>query len=174
MTCIASSIPSKTDIDRVRREIRRLTCSAPWAERCWVELAANSRLPKRVDQVLDKAELYPPGGAPRRGRRGTLMRRCADCGVTWYPPQYIRRGRLCDDCAAAVGQPVTDEKTHVSSTSSPTAIALRDLAYFNLRLTEPRLPAEDNRSLRAVVANFKRRQKGRSSSSHPRNTEKHV
>jgi hypothetical protein len=142
------------DIHRLQQFLRRLVCSAPWFDRCWSAFSGDDRRArpaKRPDDALDRAAIYPPGG-----RRRTAMRRCIACGSRWYPPQYVRaRSGLCEDCVAArqlPDGPPTDERTHVPSTQSPTAVAMRQLGYYRIRLVEPRLPAEDEASLRREIA----------------------
>jgi hypothetical protein len=111
----------------------------------------RARSTKRPDNALDVAGIYPPGG-----RRRTAMKRCIACGSRWYPPQYVRtRSGLCEDCVAArqlPDGPPTDERTHVPSTQSPTAVALRQLGYYRIHLIELPLAAEDESSLRREIA----------------------
>jgi hypothetical protein len=147
--------PSVTPIEiaRVQDRIRKLVCSSPWFDRCWEEFA-EGRLKdrKRIDHALNRAEVYPPGGIPRRGLHRTLMRRCILCGGKWLPPQYVRGCGLCEDCAADFDAPaVTDERTHVSTPGSPIAEALRAMEHYQVRLTESPLAAEDEASLRAEI-----------------------
>ena len=126
-----------------------------WFDRCWTEYT-DHRLKdrKRVDYALDRSDVYPPGGSPRIGEHRTLMRRCQLCADRWYPPQYLRGHGVCEECAAAMDVPLTDERTHVPSSSSPTANALRHLEHYRIRLVEPRLPAEDDASLRQEIARY--------------------
>src|SRR3982751_5966120 len=90
---------SAIEIARLQRDVRRLVCSAAWFDHCWAQVAARKiRAKGRIDHALDRARLYPPGGAPRpaahAGRAAadhpTLMQRCAACRSRWYPPQYVR------------------------------------------------------------------------------------
>ena len=170
-----NSSPSPLVISRLQRQIHRLVCSAPWFDRCWAEVAAGRlKARKRLDAALDHALLYPPGGASRPERHRTLMRRCGGCGARWYPPQYVRGCGICEDCAAALDAPRTDERTHLPSTESPTAEALRQLAHYQVRLVEPRLPAEDEASLRREIAAYQcRHQDTRGSFAPIKNTKKH-
>ena len=138
------------EMDRLRRQVARVVCSAPWFARCWGEVAGR-RL-RGGAAALDRGGVYPPGG-----RRRTRMRQCERCGVMWYPPQYVRAEGAetrCEDCAAGEGVALTDERTHVTSSSSATVMALPLLAFFRVRLVEPELPAEDERSLRREIAEF--------------------
>ena len=174
---IILSLPVPTPLDqaRLRQKLRRLVCSAAWFDRCWAEFdAGRLKDRKRPDHALDRAEIYPPGGSPRPGLHRTLMRRCAECGNRWVPPQYLRNGMICEDCVAARSAPVTDEKTHVRSTESPTAETLRVLEHYQIRLVEPRLPTEDEATLKRQIAAFVRRQtKQNPSFGLTENTKKH-
>jgi hypothetical protein len=164
---------SALQVARLQQQVRRLVCSAPWFDRCWSAFVAGDlRNTNRADHALDRNQLYPPGGV-----RGTAMRRCVSCGSRWYPPQYVRAAcGLCDDCAAALqlSGPETDERTHVPSTESPSAVAFRQIGYFRVHLVQQRLAAEDESSLRREIRDFRRRAKaaGRSCRS-AKNTEKH-
>ena len=178
MRCVTvASPPSPTPLEmaRLRHKLCRLVCSAPWFDRCWAEFDAN-RLKdrKRVDHALDRAEIYPPGGTPRRGVHRTLMRRCKLCTHRWHPPQYVRSCGICEDCIAARQAPLTDEKTHVRSTESPTSETLRLLEHYQIRLVETRLPAEDEASLKNQIAAFLNNPCQRNASLRPlENTKKH-
>jgi hypothetical protein len=145
------------------REIRRIVCSAPWFDACRAALASGRvRATKQVAVCLDRGGLFPPGSSKvaSRGRPGTLMRRCANCGSRWYPPQYISStSGVCQDCAAAADVPYSDERTHVSSTHSPSAAAIHALALRRERLVELRLEADDEASLRAEIAAHSKRSK---------------
>ena len=133
---------------RLRRLIWRMVCSASWFDRCWaLQAAGRLRDLRRPDHALDRAAVYPPGGTHR-----TLMRRCLFCKGRWQPPYYLNQRGVCDDCAAAIGLPVTDERTHVRSTESPSARALQQLEHLRVRLIEPPLAAEDEASLRREIA----------------------
>jgi hypothetical protein len=172
---VVSRALSPLELLRLRRQVLRLVCSAPWFDRCWAVLIARRLKPiGRPDLALDYAGLYPPGGAPRPGRpHPTLMRRCKSCGCRWYPPQYVRQCGLCDDCAAADGAAFTDERTHRSSTHSPSAVAFRQLASGRVHLVEPPLPAEDERSLRQEIARHLRQNPAHRSSIASKITKKH-
>ena len=169
--------PDAAAVSRVQRKIRKLVCSAPWFEVCWAEYRGGRlKDQKRADHALDRAKIYPPGGAPRRKAAGqprpTLMRRCAACTGRWYPPQYIKGCGLCEECAAAVGVPVTDERTHVPSTHSPTAEALRRMEHYQTRIVESRLAAEDEASLRREIVEHTPRRPG-NRAAPLKNTKKH-
>jgi hypothetical protein len=168
--------PKLTPIEpaRAHRQLRRLVCSAPWFDRCWAEVAGG-RLKdrKRLDHALDRAAIYPPGGSPRAGQHRTLMRRCRQCGGRWHPPQYLRGCGLCEDCVAAIDAPLTDERNHVSTTASPTAEVLRQLAHHQVRLAEPRLPAEDEAALKREIAAYLRLHPDAASFMPLKNTKKH-
>ena len=175
-----AAAPSQTasarlEIFRLRRKLWQLVCSADWFDRCRAEFEAGRlKERKRPDRALDRAEIYPPGGAPRRGQHRSLMRHCSHCGQRWIPPQYLRGSGMCEDCVAAINVPVTDEKTHVSSTQSPTAETLRLLEHYQIRLVEPRLPAEDEATLRRQIADYQRQHPPTASFTPSKNTKKHV
>jgi hypothetical protein len=138
---------SSVELLRMRRRVRELVCSEQWLEACWASLvAAGVSATLKPSGYLDRTGVYPPGG-----RRGTRMVHCHACGKRWYPPHYVQVD-LCLDCAAGQNVPITDEQTHVSSTSSPTAIALRQMEMYHVRLIEPRLAAEDEATLRRQIA----------------------
>src|SRR5947209_7817982 len=108
--------PSPIALLKMQRAVRRVVCSAPWFDACWQAIATGRiRATQRLEVALDKAAVFPPGGT--KSPHPTLMRRCRDCGSTWYPPQYVARAsNLCQDCLAAAAAPYSDERTHVSST----------------------------------------------------------
>lgn len=147
--------PSPLALLKMQRAVRRVVCSSPWFDACWHALIAGRlRATQRVDVALDKAAIFPPGGT--RSRHPTAMRRCRACGSTWYPPQYVvTSSRLCLDCLAARSAPYTDERTHVPSTSSPSAAAIQAIAHRKQRLIELPLAAEDEASLRREIAQGK-------------------
>src|ERR1700722_1238224 len=117
---------------RARRRVLELVCSEPWLETCWASLLESGiSAVRKPAGYLDRTGIYPPGG-----QQHTCMVHCSNCGKRWYPPHYVQRD-LCLDCAAGQNAPITDEHTHVSSTSSPTAIALRQMEMYHVRLIEP-------------------------------------
>jgi hypothetical protein len=127
------------------REVADVVCSQPWEEVCHAALAGLEGPPaKRPAATVDYLGVYPPGGSER-----TAMRQCRVCG-RWTPPRSARRG-ICDDCAARAAVEYTDETTHRSTTSSPTAMALVMLERYHVRLRQLRLPAEDETSLRQLI-----------------------
>jgi hypothetical protein len=135
---------------RLRRRVLELVCSSAWLEVCLEVLRqAGESSGARSGKILDRAAVYPPGG-----RRRTCMVHCRSCGKRWYPPNYVAMER-CLDCLAGDGVAITDERTHVSSTSSPTAVALREMEMRRVRLIEMRLPAEDEATLRRQIAEYR-------------------
>ena len=143
---------------RLRRRVLELVCSSAWLEVCLEVIgAAGESSGGRPGKILDRAAVYPPGG-----RRRTGMVHCRSCGKRWYPPNYVAMER-CLDCVAGDGVPVTDERTHLSSTSSPTAIALREMEMRKVRLIEMRLPADDEATLRRQIADFRTAKNGETS-----------
>ena len=171
---VMPTVSTRLEVSRLRWKIGQLVCSAGWFERCWGEFdSGRVKDRKKPDHALDRAEIYPPGGSPRRGQHRTLMRRCSHCDRRWMPPQYVRGSGMCEDCAAGMDVPVTDEKTHVYSPESPTAETLRLLGQYQIRLIEPRLPAEDETTLRRQIADYQRRHPPTSFSAPSKNTKKH-
>lgn len=135
----------------MNRELDALVCSGPWREVCEAVLACRPE-GTRAEATLNHEGIYPPGGSGR-----TLMRRCGSC-CRWSPP-YSFVGERCHDCAVAEGEPLTDETSHRSSTSSPTAMVMAALERHRVRLVEPRLPAADEESLKKMIKRFLRVQK---------------
>ena len=133
---------------QLRERIGELVCSEPWLEVCSAELIDSDPGRRRPAKRLDRKGIYPPGG-----RHLTKMVHCSACGKRWYPPNYVGQD-LCLDCAAGQDVPLTDERTHVTSTSSPTAIAFRQMELYHIRLIEPQLAAEDEASLRKQIAEY--------------------
>jgi hypothetical protein len=156
---------------RMRRQVGRLVCSSAWLERCLTYLTEAPVKLKRVDHVLARSEIYPPGGA---GRGGTRMKRCAGCGVRWYPPQYVKGCGLCEDCVAAMEAPIASAgRSDDRALSSPTGEAMRQLERLQVRLVECRLAAEDEHSLRRMIAEYLAGNPEGSSGSS-KNTKKHI
>ncbi len=169
-------VATPLDLARTTRKILNIVCSGAWFDRCRAEFESG-RLKdrKRPDHALDRATIYPPGGSPRPGEHRSLMRRCVQCSHRWYPPQYLRSGGMCEDCIAALCVPLTDEKTHVRSTESPTAVTFRLLEHYQIRLIEPRLPAEDEATLkRQIAAHHRRQSEPKASFTSTTNTKKHI
>ena len=170
------TVTASPDLARTRRKIMNIVCSGAWFDHCMAEFdAGRLKDRKRPDHALDRAKIYPPGGSPRRGGHRTLMRRCGQCKHRWFPPYYLRNCGVCEDCIAALQAPLTDEKTHVPSTESPSAVTFRLLEHYQIRLSEPRLPAEDEATLKRQIADYHRRQpEPEASLTAPTNTKKHV
>ena len=141
------------DVFELRSRIAGLVCSDPWLEVCWEAVCfGGTAAGERPEAYLERNAIYPPGGRRKRG-----MRRCVECGGRWCPPYYVaEEGAVCVDCSVGHGLVVTDEKTHVSSTSSPTAVALERMESLRIRLVESRLAAEDEASLMGEIADYKR------------------
>ena len=149
------------------RAIARVTCSVNWLEHCTMLVAemearrARVIAPGAVVQELDLAAIYPPGSNRLGCDCRTRMKRCRRCGSAhngcggrWYPPQYVHASGICEDCleASHTHKPETDESTHETSTSSPTTLALMAMEEYQVRLTESRLPPEDEQSLLREIA----------------------
>ena len=64
---------------------------------------------------------------------------------------------MCDDCQIAkqeVRGPLTDHATHVSSTESPTALALQAMQERGVRLIQRRLVEDDEAALKRQIARY--------------------
>ena len=157
------------------RAIARVTCSVNWLEHCAISVqemeAKRARViaPGMVVQELDLAAIYPPGSNRCGSEDRTRMKRCLRCGGgmgcsgRWFPPQYVHTSGvhalgICEDCleASHICMPETDESTHETSTSSPSTMALLAMEEYQVRLSESRLPPEDEQSLRQEIAAAKR------------------
>jgi len=84
-------------------------------------------------------------GSPLNGAASAMVR-CTLCGRL-TPPQAIEGGACMDH------QP---ERQHAAYGSSPSAAAIRQLQYRNLRADTPRLPDESKSALRREIKQFKR------------------
>ena len=143
---------SALQLARMKAQLQRLVCSAPWFDHCWNALGAGrSSAIKRVDDALSRKLLYPPGGRRCPGVHRTLMRRCKGCKIRWLPPQYVRGCGLCEDCVADLQAPPSAPHVPGGATESAMAETLRQLAHYQVRLVEPSLPAEDEASLRREI-----------------------
>ena len=142
---------------RARGQIGEVVCSGPWFDFCFTHVADGAVAPARAAKDLARLELYPPGGTARDGEHRTLMRRCASCGQRWYPPQYVSPHAVCEDCQIEkqeVRGPLTDHRTHISSTESPTAIALMAMQQRGVRLVQRRLLEDDEGALKRQIARY--------------------
>ena len=161
---------SASQLKRYQTQIRRTVCSAAWFDECWAAVCKGRvSLKRALRQEIDRIGLYPPGGSGNDSsecatpsRRPTLMRRCHACDA-WYPPQYLRGDTRCEDCHAASEIPrelaQTDHRTHRTTTSSPTAMALRQLEHYGLRLIQRRLIKANPGTLTRQVKRYLKMQK---------------
>jgi hypothetical protein len=142
------------DLLCLREQVAAIVCSSSWLEVCWEAVCCGGDAAVRAPEAfLLRHAIYPPGGASRR--RG--MRRCKSCGGRWYPPQYVGGSAgICADCLVGRDVPLTDEGSHVSTTSSPTAAAMQRMDQMRVRLIEARLPSEGEGALRREIAAFER------------------
>lgn len=158
----ASSRKSLTPLEslRARGQIGQLVCSGAWFDFCFVQVAGGGVAAARAAKDLARLGLYPPGGPARAGEHRTLMRRCRRCGGRWYPPQSVSRDAVCEDCqleAQEIRGPLTDHRTHVSSTESPTAVALMAMQQRGIRLVQRRLVDDDEAALKQQIARYMNR-----------------
>lgn len=124
--------------DRLKRRLRRRTCSEPWVE---AQIKTCHDVDQNGTEIIYRyhdPHVYPPGGAK------TAMIRCPACGA-FNPPNAIEHGRCLDHA------------DHRGWGPSPSAVAIQGLQRFNLRMEEPELPPEDVKSLRKEIRRFKMR-----------------
>jgi hypothetical protein len=141
------------DLLAVRQQVAAIVCSSSWLEVCWDAVCCGGDAAVRDPEwFLRRHTVYPPGGVSRR--RG--MRRCTSCG-RWCPRPYLAtEERVCQDCVATLGIEVeTDERTHVSTTSSPSAIAIRRMEALRVQLVAARLAPEGEAALVREIATFR-------------------
>ena len=123
---------------RLRGQLRREAPSEPWVDaqfRSVVDLDADGRA---IVCYYHDPHVFPPGG------KQTAMVRCPICGV-FTPPNGFEKGACLDHA----------EHDHWGP--SPSAVTIRALQFYNLRIEEADLPPEDERSLLREIASAKRR-----------------
>jgi hypothetical protein len=117
---------------RLKSRLRREAPSEPWVEAQFRTVQQPCDNGKIVVRRFHDTSVFPPGGARTR------MVRCAQCKV-FNPPGAIEEG-LC-----------LDHAEHAGWGPSPSAVAIRGLQYFNLRMAESELPAESGPALRKEI-----------------------
>lgn len=119
--------------NRLKAALRPRMPSEPWVEAQFVSACDVAEDGTPILYRYHDPHVFPPGGAE------TAMRRCRECGVL-MPPHILSQGRCIDHA------------DHTGWGPSPSAIAIRALQRFNLRLEVEELPAEDVVSLRQEIA----------------------
>lgn len=163
---LTAKSPSPAVLDHIKGDIHGAVCSAAWFDHCWNEIHLRQIVLRRyLQHQLDRLGIYPPGGSrPIPPADRTAMRRCTGCPGRWYPKHYIRPDGRCEDCHAAMDLPpeqaATDHRTHRSTTSSPTAIALHRLRYTAARVIELPLATENDALLRAQIDEYRKTHPG--------------
>jgi len=117
---------------RLKAKLRRQSPSEPWVEAQFRTVQEESTSGKIVVRRIHDTSVFPPGGAR------TKMVRCADCRV-FNPPGAIEHGKCLD------------HSEHEGWGPSPSAVAIRGLQYFNLRMAESELPPESAPALRREI-----------------------
>lgn len=123
---------------RLKDRLRPQVCSEPWLEAQFKSADDVDETGQPILYRFHDPHVFPPGG-PK-----TAMVRCSRCGV-FVPPNALEDG-VCLDHAA-----------HEGWGPSPSAVAIRGLQMFNLRMADAELPPEDTASLRAEIAAFEQR-----------------
>ena len=120
---------------RFKDELRPTVCSEPWLEAQFKSADDTDEAGQAILYRYHDPRVFPPGGAK------TAMVRCPLCGV-FVPPNTLEH----DACL--------DHARHEGWGPSPSAVAIRGLQMFNLRLEGPELPPEDVPSLRKEIEQY--------------------
>lgn len=120
---------------RLKEQLRPSLCSEPWLEAQFKSADDVDEAGTPILYRYHDPHVFPPGGAK------TAMVRCPLCGIL-VPPNTIEH----DACL--------DHAPHDGWGPSPSAVAIRALQWFNLRMEDPELPPEDVESLRAEIDRF--------------------
>ena len=120
---------------RLKRQLRDAAPSEPWVE---AQIKTAGDVDGEGQPIVYRyhdPHVFPPGGEQ------TGMVRCPQCGV-FTPPNAFETGACLDHA------------DHRNWGPSPSAVAIRALQFFNLRLEEAELPPEDDSSLRREIKKF--------------------
>ena len=120
---------------RLKDELRPSVCSEPWLEAQFKSADDTDETGQPILYRYHDPHVYPPGGAK------SAMVRCPLCGV-FVPPNTLEHGACLDHAR------------HEGWGPSPSAVAIRGLQMFNLRMEDPELPPEDVEALRAEIQAF--------------------
>lgn len=117
---------------RLRQQLRRSAPSEPWVD---AQFKTFEDADERGEPVICRCHdprAFPPGG------KHTAMIRCPACGV-WTPPNALEQ----DICL--------DHSDHEGWGPSPSAVAIRGLQYYHLRIEESELPPETITALKGEI-----------------------
>lgn len=127
--------------DRLKRRLRKTTCSEPWVEAQIKTVVDRQRAGEPIVYRYHDPKAYPPGGEQTR------MIRCPACGV-FTPPCAIEHGNCLDHA------------DHGGWGPSPSAIAFHTLQMLNLKIdNELALAPADAQSLRREIKKYESRRK---------------
>lgn len=133
---------SAAEESKLKARLRKRSPSEPWVEAQFRTVATTDPRGKAVPRRIHDPQVFPPGGSR------TAMVCCTGCEI-FNPPNAFERG-VC-----------LDHSEHVGWGPSPSAVAIRALQYFNLRVSESELPGESKSSLRREIrAKLRSMQKG--------------
>ena len=121
---------------RLKDQLRPSICSEPWLEAQFKSADDTDETGTPILYRYHDPHVFPPGGAK------SAMVRCPECGVL-VPPNTLEQGACLDHAR------------HDGWGPSPSAVAIRALQMFNLRMEDPELPPEDVEALRAEIEAFR-------------------
>jgi len=134
---------SRVEEARLREQLRGQCPSEPWVEAQFKQIRDVDADGRAVVCRYHDPHVFPPGGD------ATAMVRCPRCGVL-TPPNAFEHGACLDHAR------------HDGWGSSPSAVTIRQLQFYNLRMEESPLEPEDEASLRKEITACRPRAKKRS------------
>jgi hypothetical protein len=120
---------------RLKEQLRPSICSEPWLEAQFKSADDTDETGTPILYRYHDPHVFPPGGAK------TAMARCPECGVL-VPPNTLEHGACLDHAR------------HDGWGPSPSAVAIRALQMFNLRIEDSELAPEDLPSLRKEIEDY--------------------
>lgn len=120
---------------RLKDQLRPSVCSEPWLEAQFKSANDTDETGLPILYRYRDPHVFPPGGS------NTGMLRCPLCGVL-VPPNTFEH----DACL--------DHARHDGWGASPSAVAIRGLQMFNLRMEDLELAPEDTASLRKEIEQY--------------------
>ena len=129
---------SRVEEARLRAQLRQSAPSEPWVEAQFKTFEDRDPEGRAIVCYWHDPQVFPPGG------QRTAMVRCPKCGV--LTPPVAMEGGAC-----------LDHADHDSWGPSPSAVTIRQLQFYNLRMEESVLPPEDEASLRKEIHAHRRR-----------------